>query len=126
MELLIRRRPLNANWTVAYTSTISVHPENNQFIILNDPHVIGTLDGSTRPYPSWNDVDWVLIGTVTRIKTDDNGVFEMLFIAIGASIRTFLNYLRPVLMIDVVYLKGLYKGTNLVVVVTSENFRNFE
>ncbi|GJZ23125.1 transposase, MuDR, MULE transposase domain protein [Tanacetum coccineum] len=61
MELLIRRRPLNANWTVAYTSTISVHPENNQFIILNDPHVIGTLDGSTRPYPSWNDVDWVFL-----------------------------------------------------------------
>nr|GEW50739.1 reverse transcriptase domain-containing protein [Tanacetum cinerariifolium] len=49
MELMIRRRPLNANWTVAYTSTISVHPGNNQFIILNDPHVIGTLDGSTRP-----------------------------------------------------------------------------
>ncbi|GJS31854.1 hypothetical protein Tco_0492474 [Tanacetum coccineum] len=49
MEFLIRRRPLNGNWTVAYTSTISVHPENNQFIILNDPHVIGTLDGSTRP-----------------------------------------------------------------------------
>nr|GEX82353.1 hypothetical protein [Tanacetum cinerariifolium] len=43
MELMIRRRPLNANWTVAYTSTISVHPENNQFIILSDPHVIGTL-----------------------------------------------------------------------------------
>ncbi|GJV04804.1 phospholipase-like protein [Tanacetum coccineum] len=61
MEFLIRRRPLNANWTVAYTSTISVHPENNQFIILNDPHVIGTLDGSTRPYPSWNDVDWVFL-----------------------------------------------------------------
>ncbi|GJZ22053.1 transposase, MuDR, MULE transposase domain protein [Tanacetum coccineum] len=53
-------------------------------------------------------------GTVTRIKTDDNGVFEMLFIAIGASIRTFLNYLRPVLMIDAAHLKGLYKGTNLV------------
>ncbi|GJW65503.1 hypothetical protein Tco_0117387 [Tanacetum coccineum] len=58
MELMIRRRPSNANWTVAYTSTISVHPENNQFILHNDPHVIGTLDGSTRPYPSWNDVDW--------------------------------------------------------------------
>nr|GEU75862.1 hypothetical protein [Tanacetum cinerariifolium] len=26
-----------------------------------DPHVIGTLDGSTRPYPSWNDVDWVFL-----------------------------------------------------------------
>ncbi|GJZ92072.1 transposase, MuDR, MULE transposase domain protein [Tanacetum coccineum] len=48
-------------------------------------------------------------GTVTRIKTDDNGVFEMLFIAIGASIRTFLNYLRLVLMIDAAHLKGLYK-----------------
>ncbi|GJZ73225.1 phospholipase-like protein [Tanacetum coccineum] len=155
MEVLIRRRHLNANWTVAYTSTISVHPKNNQFIILNDPHVIGILDGSTRPYPSWNDVDWVFLpihvagnhwvtgvidlanshfyvfdslaseenkklcdklrkkknqGTVTRIKTDDNGVFEMLFIAIGASIRTFLNYLRSVLMIDAAHLMGLYKG----------------
>nr|GFA01810.1 hypothetical protein [Tanacetum cinerariifolium] len=69
MELKIRKRPLNANWTVAYTSTISVHPENNQFIILRDPHVIGTLDGSTRPYPSWNDVDWVLISLVVRYKT---------------------------------------------------------
>ncbi|GJT09201.1 hypothetical protein Tco_0843663 [Tanacetum coccineum] len=43
VELMIRRRPLNANWTVAYTSTISVHPENNQFIIMNDPHVIGNF-----------------------------------------------------------------------------------
>nr|GEV63936.1 phospholipase-like protein [Tanacetum cinerariifolium] len=24
-----------------------------------DPHVIGTLDGSMLPYPSWNDVNWV-------------------------------------------------------------------
>ncbi|GJR24710.1 transposase, MuDR, MULE transposase domain protein [Tanacetum coccineum] len=45
----------------------------------------------------------------------------MLFIAIGASIRTFLNYLRPVLMIDAVHLNGLYKGTNLVVVVMDGN-----
>nr|GFB44941.1 transposase, MuDR, MULE transposase domain protein [Tanacetum cinerariifolium] len=55
-------------------------------------------------------------GTVTRIKTDDNGVFEMLFISIGASIRTFHNYLLLVLMIDATHLKGLYKGTNLVAV----------
>ncbi|GJT80745.1 transposase, MuDR, MULE transposase domain protein [Tanacetum coccineum] len=60
-------------------------------------------------------------GTVTRIKTDDNGVFEMLFIAIGASIRTFLNYLLPVLMIDAAHLKGLYKGTNLVAVAMDGN-----
>nr|GEV36272.1 transposase, MuDR, MULE transposase domain protein [Tanacetum cinerariifolium] len=60
-------------------------------------------------------------GTVTRIKTDDNRVFEMLFIAIGASIRTFLNYLRPVLMIDAAHLKGLYKRTNLVAVAMDGN-----
>nr|GEV78875.1 transposase, MuDR, MULE transposase domain protein [Tanacetum cinerariifolium] len=60
-------------------------------------------------------------GTVTRIKTDENGVFEMLFIAIGASIRTFRNYLRHVLMIDAVHLKGLYKGTNLVAMAMDEN-----
>ncbi|GJY41339.1 transposase, MuDR, MULE transposase domain protein [Tanacetum coccineum] len=33
-----------------------------------------------------------------------------------AEIRTFLNYLRHLLIIDVAHLKGLYKGTNLVVV----------
>ncbi|GJZ61470.1 hypothetical protein Tco_0617607 [Tanacetum coccineum] len=55
-------------------------------------------------------------GTVTRIKTDEKGVFEMLFIALGASIRTFVNYLRPLLIIDAAHLKGQYKGTNLIVV----------
>nr|GEV33469.1 phospholipase-like protein [Tanacetum cinerariifolium] len=61
MELLIRRRNAKANWTVAYTGTISVHPKNNRFIIPTDQHVIGTLDGTTRPYPAWNDVDWVFM-----------------------------------------------------------------
>ncbi|GJY28616.1 transposase, MuDR, MULE transposase domain protein [Tanacetum coccineum] len=54
--------------------------------------------------------------TITRIKTTDKGVFEMLFIALGASICTFLIYLRPLLIIDAAHLKGEYKGTNLVVV----------
>ncbi|GJU85614.1 hypothetical protein Tco_1293160 [Tanacetum coccineum] len=57
----------------------------------------------------------------SEVEKDDNGVFEMLFIAIGASIRTFLNYLRPVLMIDAAHLKGLYKGTNLVAVAMDGN-----
>ncbi|GJR72545.1 transposase, MuDR, MULE transposase domain protein [Tanacetum coccineum] len=60
-------------------------------------------------------------GTVTRIKTDKKGVFEMLFIAIGASICTFLNSLRLVLMIDAAHLKVLYKGKNLVVVAMDGN-----
>nr|GEV25477.1 hypothetical protein [Tanacetum cinerariifolium] len=62
--------------------------------------------------------------TVTRIETDDNGVFDMLFIAIGASIRTFLNYLCPVLMIDDAHLKGLYKGTNLMAVAVAMDGNN--
>ncbi|GJV98783.1 transposase, MuDR, MULE transposase domain protein [Tanacetum coccineum] len=33
--------------------------KNNCFMILTDPHNIGTLDGSVRPFPSWNDVTWV-------------------------------------------------------------------
>ncbi|GJY05165.1 hypothetical protein Tco_0371105 [Tanacetum coccineum] len=36
-------------------------------------------------------------------------------------IRTFLNYLRPVLMIDAAHLKGIYKGTNLVAVAMDGN-----
>ncbi|GKA77661.1 hypothetical protein Tco_0784198, partial [Tanacetum coccineum] len=55
-------------------------------------------------------------GTVTRVKTNEEGVFEMLFIAIGASIRMFVNHLRPLLIIDAAHLKGLYKGTNLLAV----------
>ncbi|GJX89262.1 hypothetical protein Tco_0341276 [Tanacetum coccineum] len=52
-------------------------------------------------------------GTVTRVKTNEEGVFEMLFIAIGASIRIFVNHLRPLLNIYASHLKGMYKGTNL-------------
>nr|GEX43985.1 RNA-directed DNA polymerase, eukaryota [Tanacetum cinerariifolium] len=58
MELQIRSRPENAPWTVAKTGTVSIHPENHRFMIETDQHIIGTLDGTTRPYPSWNDVDW--------------------------------------------------------------------
>nr|GEY98991.1 hypothetical protein [Tanacetum cinerariifolium] len=49
----------NANWTLAKSGTVFLHPENNRFMILTDPHIIGTLDGSVRPFPSWNDVTWV-------------------------------------------------------------------
>ncbi|GJR11298.1 phospholipase-like protein [Tanacetum coccineum] len=61
MELLIRLRRSNDPWTVAYTNTISVHPENQRFLIETDQHTIGTLDGSTRPYPAWSVVNWVFL-----------------------------------------------------------------
>ncbi|GJR73973.1 transposase, MuDR, MULE transposase domain protein [Tanacetum coccineum] len=68
-----------------------------------------------------NKEDLMLAVRLKALNDDKNGVFEMLFIAIGASIRTFRNYLRPVLMIDAAHLKGLYKGKNLVVVAMDGN-----
>nr|GFB80124.1 hypothetical protein [Tanacetum cinerariifolium] len=61
VQILIRERIENANWTLAKSGTVCLHPENNRFMILTGPHNIGTLDGSVRPFPSWNDVTWVLI-----------------------------------------------------------------
>ncbi|GJV77068.1 phospholipase-like protein [Tanacetum coccineum] len=58
-KVLIRERTENANWTLAKSGTVCLHQENNRFMILTDPHNIGTLDGSVRPFPSWNDVTWV-------------------------------------------------------------------
>ncbi|GJZ04848.1 phospholipase-like protein [Tanacetum coccineum] len=57
--ILIREREENDNWTLSKSGTICLHPENNSFMILTDPHIIGTLDGSMRPYPSWKNVNWV-------------------------------------------------------------------
>ncbi|GJX99164.1 phospholipase-like protein [Tanacetum coccineum] len=59
IEILIRSRPQDADWTVSKSGTACVHPENNRFLIETDPHIIGMLDGSTRPYPSWKNVNWV-------------------------------------------------------------------
>nr|GFC49264.1 hypothetical protein [Tanacetum cinerariifolium] len=58
VQILIREMIENANWTLAKSGTICLHPENNRFMILTDPHNIKTLDGSMRPFPSWNDVTW--------------------------------------------------------------------
>nr|GEU60289.1 phospholipase-like protein [Tanacetum cinerariifolium] len=58
-DILIREMIENANWTLAKSGTLCLHQENNRFMILTDPHNIKTLDGSVRPFPSWNDVTWV-------------------------------------------------------------------
>ncbi|GJT50316.1 phospholipase-like protein [Tanacetum coccineum] len=59
IQILIRERAENDNWTLSKSGTICLHQENNRFMILTDPHNIRTLDGSVRPFPSWNDVTWV-------------------------------------------------------------------
>ncbi|GJS76430.1 hypothetical protein Tco_0726311 [Tanacetum coccineum] len=60
MELLIRSRRNNALWTVAYTNTISVHPENQRFLIETDLLNIelGMVQSCTGSYLAWSVVNW--------------------------------------------------------------------
>ncbi|GKD48079.1 phospholipase-like protein, partial [Tanacetum coccineum] len=59
MELMIRARPPSARYTVAKTRTSAMLDKSNKFVIETDFHLMGMLDGSSHPYPSWNDVDIV-------------------------------------------------------------------
>ncbi|GJS22328.1 transposase, MuDR, MULE transposase domain protein [Tanacetum coccineum] len=52
-------------------------------------------------------------GTVTHIHTDADGRFEMLYVGFRFAIRSFLRYMRPLVIIDGVHLKVNYLGTNI-------------
>ncbi|GJU71711.1 phospholipase-like protein, partial [Tanacetum coccineum] len=56
MELMIRDRPPGARYTVAKTGTSAMIDKSNKFVIETDFHLMGMLDGSSRPYPSLDDV----------------------------------------------------------------------
>ncbi|KAE8683839.1 hypothetical protein F3Y22_tig00111166pilonHSYRG00136 [Hibiscus syriacus] len=60
-------------------------------------------------------------GSVTHIKIDRDGRFELLFIAIGAMIRSFITCMRPVIIVDRAHLKGRYLGVNLLAVAMDVN-----
>ncbi|GJY40748.1 phospholipase-like protein [Tanacetum coccineum] len=55
-------------------------------------------------------------GTVTYIEMDDKGCFKMCFIGFGVAIKSFLCYMRSLIIIDAAHFKGTYLGTNLVAV----------
>ncbi|KAE8687442.1 F-box/LRR-repeat protein 14-like [Hibiscus syriacus] len=59
--------------------------------------------------------------SVTHIKTDRDGHFELLFIVIGAAIRSFITCMRPVIIVDGAHLKGQYLGVNLLAVTMDAN-----
>ncbi|GJS27138.1 hypothetical protein Tco_0487758 [Tanacetum coccineum] len=50
------------------------------------------------------------------ISVDADGRFEMLYVGFGFAIRSFLRYMRPLIIIDGAHLKGNYLGTNLLAV----------
>nr|GEW27676.1 transposase, MuDR, MULE transposase domain protein [Tanacetum cinerariifolium] len=60
-------------------------------------------------------------GTVTDIETDDEGHFKMCFIGFGVAIKSFMCYMRSLIIIDAAHLKETYLGTNLLVVGMDEN-----
>nr|GEV53878.1 hypothetical protein [Tanacetum cinerariifolium] len=70
IELVIRNRQHGARFIVAKVRTASLHPWSKMFVIAKDQHIRGMLDGSTRPYPSWDDVDWVYMS----INAEENQV----------------------------------------------------
>ncbi|XP_024986513.1 protein FAR1-RELATED SEQUENCE 8-like [Cynara cardunculus var. scolymus] len=50
-------------------------------------------------------------GTMIKTAVDGLGQLNMLFVALGCSIRSFLRHLRPLLIMDGAHLKGTYVGT---------------
>ncbi|GJS30231.1 auxin response factor 1 [Tanacetum coccineum] len=58
------------------------------------------------------------------LMVDEHGRFEMLFIALGVAIDSFMNYLRPLVIIDGAQLKDdIYHGLNLLAVGMDGNNR---
>ncbi|KAH9752662.1 SWIM-type domain-containing protein [Citrus sinensis] len=53
-------------------------------------------------------------GTVTHLKQDGDGNFLYYFVALGSSIKGFMQYIRPVIAVDGTHLKGLYRGSMFV------------
>ncbi|KAH9704759.1 SWIM-type domain-containing protein [Citrus sinensis] len=53
-------------------------------------------------------------GTVTHLEQDGDGNFLYYFVALGSSIKGFMQYIRPVIAVDGTHLKGLYRGSMFV------------
>ncbi|KAH9779504.1 SWIM-type domain-containing protein [Citrus sinensis] len=53
-------------------------------------------------------------GTVTHLEQDRDGNFLYYFVALGSTIKGFMQYIRPVITVDGTHLKGLYRGSMFV------------
>ena len=54
-------------------------------------------------------------GTVTHLERDGNGNFLYYFVALGSSIKGFMQYIQPVIVVDDTYLNRIYRGSMFVV-----------
>ncbi|KAH9779794.1 SWIM-type domain-containing protein [Citrus sinensis] len=53
-------------------------------------------------------------GTVTHLEQDGDGNFLYYFVALGSSIKGFIQYIQPVIAVDGTHLKGLYRESMFV------------
>nr|GEX12187.1 hypothetical protein [Tanacetum cinerariifolium] len=94
----------NADWAMAglfFYFCLSIRQPSKSF-------------GNRKWYPvAWSNVEK---GTVTHIETDDEDRFKMVFIAFGVTIRSFLCFMRSLIIINAAHLKGTYLRTNLLAV----------
>ncbi|GKA31823.1 hypothetical protein Tco_0718190 [Tanacetum coccineum] len=58
-RFVVKMMPAGARYTVAKTGTSSMLEISGNFLIEIDFHLMGMLDGSSSPYPSWDEVDIV-------------------------------------------------------------------
>ncbi|XP_024961900.1 uncharacterized protein LOC112502265 [Cynara cardunculus var. scolymus] len=72
----------------------------------------GTPESSFNPLPVYcHNLKLANPRTVTEIAVDGLGRSDMLFVALGCLIRSFLGHMRSLLIMDGAHLKGPYVGT---------------
>ncbi|KAL0536928.1 hypothetical protein IC582_025891 [Cucumis melo] len=55
-------------------------------------------------------------GTIFHMELEDDHFFKYLFMVVGLCVRGFLNCIRPVIVMDVTFLKNKYRGQLIVFV----------
>ncbi|XP_071704524.1 uncharacterized protein [Rutidosis leptorrhynchoides] len=82
----------------------------------------GSMDDSFRMLPIY--LHNIMIhnpGSMTNLVTDSQNKFLMCYMSFGAVIRSFVQYVRPIIIVDGAHLKDGYLGTNLVAVAMDAN-----
>lgn len=52
--------------------------------------------------------------TQYELEIDPDGHFKYMYMAVRAAIKSFLNFIRLLIVVDVAHIKEKYKGTTLV------------
>ncbi|XP_071713998.1 uncharacterized protein [Rutidosis leptorrhynchoides] len=105
----------NCSWQI--TARCIQDSNNFQVRKLNDLHTCS----NTQILPNNKHATKKVLGSVTNIRTDNKGRFVMSYMSIGAATLSFVNYARPVIIVDGAHLKSRYLGSNLIAVAMDAN-----